>query len=125
MDQRLKQLRKALGLTQQEFADRLGITRGAIANYELGRNSPIDAAVILICKTFDVSEEWLRTGNGEMFVKLSRSEKLAQFAASLQREDEDYFPRQFVDALADLDMEDWAAIKRFMQKLLDKQKTDP
>lgn len=68
MDKRLKQLRKALDLTQQEFADRLNIKRNTIANYETGRNEPVGSIFALICREFGVSEEWLRNGTGEMFI---------------------------------------------------------
>ena len=67
MKERIRKIRRYLELTQQEFADRLGIKRGAIANYELGRNEPVDSVVSLICREYGVNEEWLRTGTGEMF----------------------------------------------------------
>lgn len=67
MKERIRKIRRYLDLTQQEFADRLGIKRGAIANYELGRNEPVDSVVSLICREYGVNEEWLRTGTGEMF----------------------------------------------------------
>ena len=67
MKDRIKKIRRDLDLTQQEFADRLGVKRGAIANYEIGRNIPADSVVSLICREFAISEEWLRTGSGEMF----------------------------------------------------------
>lgn len=54
-------------MTQQEFADRIGVKRGAIANYEIGRNVPTDSVVSLICREFGVNEEWLRDGTGETF----------------------------------------------------------
>lgn len=66
MKDRLKQIRKNNNLTQQEFADRLNIKRGTIANYELGRNEPIDAVITLISREFGINEEWLRTGEGQM-----------------------------------------------------------
>ena len=59
MDKRLKLARKKLGLTQQEMADRLHIKRNTIANYEVGRNTPIDAVITLICKEFGINEVWL------------------------------------------------------------------
>ena len=68
MNERIKKIRKALDLTQQEFADRIGIKRNTVANYEIGRNEPIDSVVALICREFRVNEEWLRTGKGEMFM---------------------------------------------------------
>lgn len=67
MNTRLKQIRKALNLTQQEFADRLKIKRNTVATYETGKSNPSDAAVSLICREFNVREEWLRNGTGEMF----------------------------------------------------------
>ena len=67
MNERMKELRKALGLTQQEFADKIGIVRGNIATYETGKSKPGDAVVSLICREFSVNEDWLRTGTGEMF----------------------------------------------------------
>lgn len=64
---RIKQLRRALDLTQEAFGKRIGVKRNTIATYELGRNRPIDSVVSLICREFHVNEEWLRTGEGEMF----------------------------------------------------------
>lgn len=67
MKDRIRKIRRDLDLTQQEFADRIGVKRGAIANYEIGRNAPTDSVVSLICREFGVNEEWLRDGTGEMF----------------------------------------------------------
>lgn len=83
MNNRLKELRKALNLTQQEFADRLNIKRGTVANYEIGRNEPINAAITLICKEFNVNEEWLRTGEGEMFRQLLPTDEVAGYVEDL------------------------------------------
>lgn len=67
MHERIKKLRKTLDLTQKEFGERIGVKPNTIATYEIGRNAPIDAVISLICREFGVSEEWLRTGEGEMF----------------------------------------------------------
>ncbi|MBQ9875159.1 MAG: helix-turn-helix transcriptional regulator [Thermoguttaceae bacterium] len=66
MNERLKQLRKTLGLKQREFAERLDITTAAIGNWESGRLVP-DARIYQICKEFRVRREWLERGEGEMF----------------------------------------------------------
>ena len=58
MNERLKKIRKTLGLTQQEFADVLKISRGNIAAYEVNKNNPSDAVITLICREFDVNENW-------------------------------------------------------------------
>ena len=68
MGERIKELRLMLHLTQQAFADRLGVKRPTISQYEIGRNDPVDSVVSLICREYGVSEEWLREGTGEMFV---------------------------------------------------------
>lgn len=64
---RIKELRTSLGLTQQRFADRLGLKRQTIASYEIGNITPSDSTILLICKEFNISEEWLRTGTGEIY----------------------------------------------------------
>lgn len=70
MNERLKKLRRTLDLTQQEFADRIGSKRNTIAKYETDTNTPSAAVVSLICREFNVNEDWLRTGEGEMFNRM-------------------------------------------------------
>lgn len=66
--ERIKELRKALRMTQTAFADRIGIRQNSVALLEMGRNTPSDQTVAFICREFRVNEEWLRNGTGEMFV---------------------------------------------------------
>lgn len=66
---RIKQLRKSVDLTQQEFAKRIGTSQNVLANYEIGRRNPSNSVINNICKTFHVNEQWLRTGKGEPFLK--------------------------------------------------------
>lgn len=65
--ERIKELRKALGMTQEKFAERIGLKRNSVALIELGRDTS-DQTIFAICREFRVSEDWLRTGAGEMFV---------------------------------------------------------
>lgn len=67
MNERLKELRKKIGITQQDFADRLGLKRNTIATYEIGKATPSDRVISDICTKYSVNETWLRTGEGEMF----------------------------------------------------------
>lgn len=113
MNERIKAVRTALGLSQQEFAEKIGIKRGAVANYEVGRNEPIDAVVSLICKTYNVNENWLRTGEGEMFIQISRDQEIMDFVADTMQDDKDNFRRRFLLALARLPEERWADIEDF------------
>lgn len=86
MKERLRLLRKSLDITQQEFADRIGIKRNSYANYETGRNTPIDAIIFSICREFGVNETWLRTGEGEMFEEITEQEKLMKYAGLLLKD---------------------------------------
>lgn len=99
MKERLKELRTALKLTQQEFADRIGIQRGTYAKYEVGRNDPIDAVIRLICQTFNVNEEWLRTGDGQMFVDVSRADELARLIEETMSEESGEIKRRIATAV--------------------------
>jgi len=84
--ERIKKLRKHLDLTQQKFGERLGIKGNTVAQYELGRNEPIDAVLSLICREFSVNENWLRTGEGEMFEKLTEQQKLMKYTGLLLKD---------------------------------------
>lgn len=66
MKERIKELRNSLGLTQQKFADRLGLKRQTVAAYEIGKIEPSDSTILLICKEFGINEEWLRNGTPPM-----------------------------------------------------------
>ena len=68
MNERIKQIRRELGLTQQEFADRIGLKQNSIALIESGKRNISDQAVLSICREYGINEEWLRTGKGEKMV---------------------------------------------------------
>ena len=88
MNDRIKKLRKTLDLTQQEFAEKLGIKRNTIAQYEIGRNIPIDAVIKSICREFGVSEKWLRDGSGEMFEEIPEEDVYSRAAAEALKNDD-------------------------------------
>lgn len=83
MKEQLKKLRKHLDMTQQAFADKIGMKQNTIAQYEMGRTIPSDAIVFSICREFGVNENWLRTGEGEMFEQLTEQQKLMKYTALL------------------------------------------
>jgi transcriptional regulator with XRE-family HTH domain len=125
MNERLKELRKALGFkNQQDFADALNIKRGTIANYEIGRNEPIDAVVTLICSKFNVNEEWLRTGEGDMFIELSRKDKILKWASEALSTESEKYIGEFAEVLDALDVDDWKAIADLAVNLSNRKKKD-
>ena len=117
MTERIKELRKTLGLTQQEMADKVGVKRNTIAQYEIGRNPPTDTVVTLICREFDVNEEWLRTGAGPMFIEKTRDEELAQFFGEVLSGEPD-FRRRLLSAMSRLTEDQWAMLEEVAQRLV-------
>lgn len=117
MYKRLKKIRKELDMTQQEFADGIGIARGNISAYEVGKNAPSDAVISLICTKYNVNEKWLRTGEGEMFIELSRSDEIAQFVGQLMTEEDDSFKKRLVSGLAALDDNGWKVLESFLDSI--------
>ena len=74
MNERIKQIRRELGLTQTEFAERIGLKQNSIALIESGKRNISDQAVLSICREYGVNEEWLRTGDGDKFIPESNDE---------------------------------------------------
>ena len=120
MNERIKALRKRLGLTQQAFADRLKIARGNISAYEVGKNAPSDAVISLICKEFNVNEIWLRTGEGgddNMFTKVNEEDRFSINLGKLSRT-ENQMARNMLNAIAEADPEKLKHIEEFMKACL-------
>lgn len=121
MNERLRKLRKTLDMTQQEFAEKLGIKRSTMATYESGRNEPIDAVISLICREFDVNEHWLRTGEGEMFIELTKEEEIASFIGEVLRDEDDSFKKRLISGLAALDETGWEVLENFLNSIQKKE----
>lgn len=120
MKDRVKKIRKELDLTQQEFADKIGVKRNTIAMYEMGKTTPSETVILSICREFGINEEWLRTGSGDMFVKRTRNQIITDFAGDLINEP-DTFRTRLIEGLAKLDPEDWEDIERIIVKLTKKE----
>lgn len=121
MNERIKELRKALGLTQAEFGEKLGVKPSTVTNYESGLRAPSDAMLVSICREYGVNEVWLRTGIGPMLVPRTREEEIAGFMGRLLLREEGGFKRRFVSALAMLDEDAWEAIERFARSLVEEE----
>ena len=124
MNERLIDLRKSLHITQQEFACRLNVSRSTVATYEVGKSNPSDAAVALICREFNVNEDWLRNGNGEMFLPVDRNADIAKLTKQLLNEETNSFKNRFVSMLANLTVEECEFLEKKAKELfwVDEQK---
>ena len=121
MNERIALVRKSLSLTQEEFAEQVGLSRNFMWMIESGTRVPSDRTISDICREFNVNETWLRTGEGEMFNQITRSEKITSFLTEITEDEGDDFKRRFVEMLAELEPEDWKLLERMAEKLQKKE----
>ena len=125
MKERLKQLRKTLDLTQQKFADRLGVKRNTVGQWECGINAITDQVVFSICREFDVNEEWLRTGEGEMFEQMTEQQKLLKYTGMLLKDKDSAIVnaiQSFIVTYEQLDDTSKATLEKIAQQFIDNLK---
>lgn len=126
MQDRIKQVRQSEGLTQAEFAEKIGLSRNFVAMIEIGQREPSDRTVRDICRVFNVNESWLRTGEGEMHTPKTRSEELAEIFADVQISDD--ARARLVKAFAALPDEAYPQLYKWFQemaaKLLEQDNTE-
>lgn len=117
--ERIKVIRQSLGLTQDEFASRIGISRSALSLLESGKNNPSERTVMLICREFGVNLDYLLHGTGPMFAPKE--------ATALDRIDQllgggnEFVKAVFVE-LSDLSDEEWQMLHDFVQRVMDRTK---
>lgn len=122
MKDRIIEIRNRAGendkkMTQEEFGKRIGAARNTIANYETGNRTPSNAVITSICREFNVNENWLRTGEGEMFLPMDRETELAKLTVNLFKEESDSFKNRFISLLARMSDEEWALLENMVNKL--------
>lgn len=117
MKDRIRKLRKHLDLTQREFADKIGVRQNTVAQYEIGRNEPVDSVFSLICREFNVNEEWLRTGIGEMFIEKDDEDVLMEQLGRILGSDSS-FKKRFVKAFMSMTDEEWELVERKMREIV-------
>lgn len=112
MNERIKELRKLLGLSQEEFGKKLGVTRGAITNIELNKTEPKPLFVDLICEVFGINKEWIEEGRGNTFKDLTLEEEIADFVGDLLKDRSDSFKKRYIGMLSKLDESGWEALEQ-------------
>lgn len=117
MNERIKQVRQSAGLTQLQFAERLGLSRNFIAMMETGSRDPSDRTISDICREFNINEDWLRTGNGEMSRKLTRSQEIAEFMGDFMNEPDDSPRKRFISVLSKLSVDEWQLLAEIAKKM--------
>lgn len=115
MNERLKELRIYLGLTQEAFGETVGVTKAAISRIESGVNSLSDRMMLSIVTQHNVNEEWLRTGNGDMFNPMSEDEELDLYIGRVSGGD-DKFKKNLLKALCKLTDDEWNVLKKIIEE---------
>lgn len=117
--ERLKEVRKSIGLTLEKFGNRIGVGKTAISKLEHDQCSITDQMRKSICREYNVNEEWLVNGTGEMFSEIDREDQIMRWAASVLKEDSDSFRKRFVAMLSSLREEDWIWLEEKARMLID------
>jgi transcriptional regulator with XRE-family HTH domain len=114
LNTRIRELRKSLKLTQQEFGNKIGLSKASIGNIENGIINLTDRNVSLICSTYNVNENWLRNGEGEMFNPMSEDEEFAYMIGALLVDDQED-KRKFIRLMLDLDESYWPIVTELIE----------
>lgn len=127
MKNRIKQIRKSNNMTQVEFGEKVGVKGNTITNYENGIRNPTDAVILSICREFDINEEWLRTGKGEMKLISSPDEEIMKYVGLLLKDREDFVAqkiKRFIVGYEKLDADDKKVIEKLMRQIFEDEKKE-
>ena len=120
MNERIKEIRETLNLSQEAFGKRIGITRASISNMEKGTRNPSEQTIISICREFDVNYSWLKEGLGEMFSDLPNT-LIDQVA---EEYDLDEIDKMIVKGYLQLSEDKRKVIKEYLQSIFINKKDD-
>ena len=115
---RIKELRKHFGETQEVFSTKIGLSRNFIAQMETGAKVPSDRTINDICREYEVNEDWLRYGVGEMFKPKTREDSIAELTIELLKDEPDSFRNRVVSALAKLSSDEWEVLEELVNDIV-------
>ena len=121
MCERFKEIRTQLKMRQGDFAKEIKTTQGHVSDIENKRKGVSDRVVEIICLKFNVNENWLRTGEGEMFIELTKEEEIATFTGEVLRDEDDSFKKRLISGLAALDETGWEVLENFLNSIQKKE----
>lgn len=115
-NERVKEVRKALRLTQEKFGERIGVKKNTISQIESGINGVTDQLRLAVCREFNVNEDWLRTGEGSMFVEPDEDEEISRFMGDILSGQPD-FRRRLISVLTRMTPDEWALLEEKIREL--------
>ena len=114
---RISQIIKTLNIKQVDFAEAIKVNQSYISQLVVGKRIPSDRTISYICNEFDVNEEWLRTGEGSMFIERTKDEELSYLIGKLLSDEEDSFKKRLIAALLKLDESEWATVEKIAEEI--------
>lgn len=120
MKNRIKQIRKGKNLTQVEFGERIGVKGNTVTNYETGLRNPTDAVILSICREFNVNEDWLRNGTGDMYKEKDGS--FSELLVELEDSDDDFI-KSLITVYMGLDEDSKSALRKIAKEMAEKYKS--
>lgn len=121
MNTRIQQIRKTAKMTQDEFAEKIGVSKNFVWMIEKGERVPSDRTVKDICREFKVNYEWLTKGTGDMFIQNKRKSEIADFVGSVLNGETDSFKIRLVEILANQNESEWETLQKLANALADKK----
>ena len=118
-NERIKEVRKTLGLTLDKFGERVGMKKSSLSQVENCTNAVSGQLRTAVCREFHVREEWLRTGEGEMFEDRTPDQAIVDFAADLVNVEDDAFKKRLISALARMDDQTWETFEKWINAFLE------
>lgn len=124
MNKRIAEVRRSNELNQQDFAAKIGLTKNFVSLLETGNRTPSDRTISDICREFNVNETWLRTGEGEPFIQLSRDAQLSKLVGEALRGEHPSDQQRFLHTLLGATPEELQAIASFAKRLAEEYKKE-
>lgn len=113
---RIKEIRKGAGLTLEKFGAKIGITAASLSTIENGKSNPSVQTVLMICREFNVNEDWLRDGTGEPFVQLSREDTIAAYVGKITGGNITDIEESTIKFMAGTPVEEWETLARELRR---------
>lgn len=117
MKNRIKELRESLGKSQGELAKDLCLSRNYISLVENGNRNLSEQSQKVLCSLYNVNEEWLKSGTGEMFCQIDKNDEISKLFGEVIKEDDGDFKRRLVNALAKLDDDGWKTLETLIDSI--------
>lgn len=122
MNKRIKELRKQLGLTLDQFGEHVGLKKSTLSNIENEKNSVTEQTFISICREFNVNPEWLRNGTGDMFLELDQDGIIAGWVGKVLKDKPESFRKNVISVMSTWTDEDWNWIEKQAKAIIAESK---